>query len=47
VIPGAKNPQQAGQNAAAAELPPLTDEQMAAVRQVYDRTIRPHVHHRW
>ena len=47
VIPGAKNPQQAGQNAAAAELPPLTDEQMTAVRQVYDRTIRPHVHHRW
>jgi len=47
VIPGAKNRQQAGQNAAAAELPPLTDEQMTAVRQVYDRTIRHHVHHRW
>ena len=47
VIPGAKNRQQVGQNAAAAELPPLTDEQMTAVRQVYDRTIRHHVHHRW
>jgi aryl-alcohol dehydrogenase-like predicted oxidoreductase len=47
VIPGAKNRQQAGQNAAAADLPPLTDEQMAAVREVYDTYIRHHVHHRW
>jgi aryl-alcohol dehydrogenase-like predicted oxidoreductase len=47
VVPGAKNRQQAGQNAAAADLPPLTDEQMTAARQVYDRYIRQHVHHRW
>jgi len=47
VIPGAKNRDQASQNAAAAELPPLTDEQMAAVRQVYDTYIRRHVHDRW
>ncbi|MDQ2696335.1 MAG: aldo/keto reductase, partial [Pseudomonadota bacterium] len=46
-IPGAKNRQQAAQNAAAADLPPLTDEQMARVGQVYDTHIRPHVHHRW
>jgi aryl-alcohol dehydrogenase-like predicted oxidoreductase len=47
VIPGARNSEQARANAAAAELPPLTDEQMAGVRDVYDRLIRPHVHHRW
>jgi aryl-alcohol dehydrogenase-like predicted oxidoreductase len=47
VIPGAKNRQQAGQNAAAARLPPLTEGQMAAVRQVYDTYVRHHVHERW
>jgi aryl-alcohol dehydrogenase-like predicted oxidoreductase len=47
VIPGAKNRQQAGQNAVAANVPALTEGQMAAVRQVYDTYIRPHVHHRW
>ena len=47
VIPGARNAAQARQNAAAAELPPLTDEQLAAVTDVYDRLIREHVHDRW
>ena len=47
VIPGARNPDQARANASAAEVPPLTDEQHAAVREVYDRHIREHVHHRW
>jgi aryl-alcohol dehydrogenase-like predicted oxidoreductase len=47
VIPGARNPEQARQNASAAELEPLTDEQLAAVADVYDRLIRPHVHARW
>jgi aryl-alcohol dehydrogenase-like predicted oxidoreductase len=47
VIPGARNPEQATQNAAAADLPPLTDEQLDGVRDVYDRLIRPHVHDRW
>jgi aryl-alcohol dehydrogenase-like predicted oxidoreductase len=46
-IPGAKTPAQARDNAAAADLPPLTDAQMATVRTVYDEAIRPHVHHRW
>src|SRR5919204_2263987 len=46
VIPGARNPEQARQNAAAADLPPLTDEQLAGVVDVYDRLIRPHVHDR-
>jgi aryl-alcohol dehydrogenase-like predicted oxidoreductase len=47
VIPGARNADQARSNAAAADLPPLTDEQQAAVREVYDRHIRAHVHARW
>jgi aryl-alcohol dehydrogenase-like predicted oxidoreductase len=46
-IPGAKRPEQADQNIAAAELPALTPEQMAKVREVYERRVRPHVHQRW
>jgi aryl-alcohol dehydrogenase-like predicted oxidoreductase len=47
VIPGARNPAQATGNAAAAGLSPLTDDERAAVRDVYDRLVRPHVHDRW
>jgi aryl-alcohol dehydrogenase-like predicted oxidoreductase len=47
IIPGAKNPDQARQNAAAAGFPALTQDTMAAIREVYDRRIRPHVHQRW
>ena len=47
VIPGARSPEQARANVASAEIPPLTAEQRAAVHEVYDRHIRPHVHHRW
>lgn len=47
VIPGAKTPAQALDNAGAARLPPLPDDTMASVRQVYDELIRPHVHQRW
>jgi aryl-alcohol dehydrogenase-like predicted oxidoreductase len=46
-IPGAKRPAQAEENAAAADLPPLSDETMRAVEDVYDRHIRTQVHHRW
>jgi aryl-alcohol dehydrogenase-like predicted oxidoreductase len=46
-IPGAKNVQQTEDNARAADLPPLTAAQMQTVREVYDRSIRPLVHHRW
>ncbi len=47
VIPGARNPQQAAANAAAAGLAPLSEETHAAVRAVYDDLIRAQVHHRW
>lgn len=46
-IPGAKRPCQAGENFAAANLPALSPETMAAVQDVYDRLIKPHVHQRW
>jgi aryl-alcohol dehydrogenase-like predicted oxidoreductase len=47
VIPGARNPDQVRGNAAAAALPPLREDQLAGVRDAYDRLIRPHVHDRW
>jgi aryl-alcohol dehydrogenase-like predicted oxidoreductase len=46
-IPGARNEQQARDNAAAASLPPLDETTMAAVRAVYDEHVRPHVHQHW
>ena len=46
-IPGAKTPAQATDNAAASDLPPLSEETMEAIRDVYDGLIRPHVHQRW
>lgn len=47
VIPGAKTPEQAAQNAAAAALPALDSATMAAVGELYRRTVAPAVHHRW
>jgi aryl-alcohol dehydrogenase-like predicted oxidoreductase len=47
VIPGASSPGQARQNAAAAELSPLTAAQLAAIEDLYDRRIRDQVHGRW
>ena len=47
VIPGARNPQQAIGNAAAAGLAPLGDDVHAKIGALYDDLIRPHVHHRW
>ena len=46
-IPGAKRPSQAEENIQAADLPPLSEETMAKVREIYDRLVRPHVHHYW
>jgi aryl-alcohol dehydrogenase-like predicted oxidoreductase len=46
-IPGAKRPSQAEDNIHAADLPPLSDSTMTAVRDVYDRYIRASVHNRW
>jgi aryl-alcohol dehydrogenase-like predicted oxidoreductase len=46
-IPGAKRPSQAEENIAAADFPPLSDETMRAVREIYEARIRPLVHHYW
>jgi len=46
-IPGAKNPQQEEQNAAAASFPPLSPEMMQKVTVIYNQSIRPLVHAYW
>ncbi|MGP4110743.1 aldo/keto reductase [Streptomyces sp. 4N509B] len=47
VIPGARSPEQARANAAAAAVPALPASTLEAVRALYDRRIREQVHHRW
>jgi aryl-alcohol dehydrogenase-like predicted oxidoreductase len=47
VIPGAKTPGQARDNAAAGDLDPLPEATMRGVAEIYDRLIRDQVHHRW
>ena len=47
VIPGARNPEQARANAAAADLSPLTPETREKISAVYDELIRPQVHDKW
>jgi len=46
-IPGARTPEQSRANAAAADLPPLDQKTMDAVRDIYDRRVRQHVHRLW
>ena len=47
VIPGARNVEQARDNAMADDLPPLSSEVMAKLQAIYERSVKPHVHHRW
>ncbi|MGY1743358.1 MULTISPECIES: aldo/keto reductase [unclassified Blastococcus] len=47
VIPGARNVEQVRGNVAAADLPRLTEAQLADLERVYDERIRAHVHDRW
>jgi len=46
-IPGAKNPQQAIENAQASDLLPISDKVMAQLQEIYDKEIREQVHQRW
>jgi aryl-alcohol dehydrogenase-like predicted oxidoreductase len=46
-IPGAKNPDQAQDNANAADFPPLSDSQMARLREIYQTTVYDPVHYLW
>ncbi|MET9076817.1 aldo/keto reductase [Streptomyces sp. NPDC004232] len=47
VIPGARSPEQARANAAAAKLPPLPEDTVTAIRELYDRRIKDQVEQRW
>ena len=47
VIPGARNPGQARQNAAAALLPPLSEAALGQIENLYDKYFRADVHARW
>jgi aryl-alcohol dehydrogenase-like predicted oxidoreductase len=47
VIPGARRPAQAEDNALAADLQPLSQETMAQVGDIYERLIRDQVHYYW
>jgi aryl-alcohol dehydrogenase-like predicted oxidoreductase len=47
VIPGARNPEQARLNAAAAALPPLSQPALARIEKLYDAYFRAEVHSRW
>src|SRR5215208_4237490 len=46
-IPGANRPSQVQENVSAADLPPLSEETMDQVREIYGKVVRPHVHHYW
>ena len=46
-IPGAKRPQQAEENIKARSLPPLPEATMAGISEIYNRLVRPNVHHYW
>jgi aryl-alcohol dehydrogenase-like predicted oxidoreductase len=46
-IPGAKRPSQVEENVSAADLLALSDETMDKVREIYERLVRPQVHHYW
>jgi len=46
-IPGAKRPDQVEDNVTAGNLPPLSQETMQKVADIYQRLVRPLVHHYW
>ncbi len=46
-IPGAKRIRQVEENTAATDQPPLSDETMRAVKDIYNELIKVQVHHRW
>ena len=47
VIPGAKRPDQVEENAAAADMPAVDQDDMESLRVIYDTYMRDSVHHRW
>jgi aryl-alcohol dehydrogenase-like predicted oxidoreductase len=47
VIPGSTSPEHVRENAAAADLEPLSHETHGAVQDVYEEHVKDYVHHRW
>ncbi|MEX2566448.1 MAG: aldo/keto reductase [Cyclobacteriaceae bacterium] len=47
VIPGASKLEQVRSNVKAAEIPPLTDEQMQCVQAIYDDYFKAEIHQQW
>jgi aryl-alcohol dehydrogenase-like predicted oxidoreductase len=47
VIPGARSPQQARQNAAVGSLPPLSQDALDRIAALYDTHFRAQIHARW
>ena len=47
VIPGSTSPTHVRENAAAADLDPLSHETHGAVRDIYEAQVADYVHHRW
>jgi aryl-alcohol dehydrogenase-like predicted oxidoreductase len=47
VIPGARNPGQARQNAAAAAAAPLSEQALRQTEELYDKYFRAEIHSRW
>ncbi len=47
VIPGAKNPKQARENFGSADLHAISAEVMEKIKEIYDKDIKPVVHHYW
>jgi aryl-alcohol dehydrogenase-like predicted oxidoreductase len=47
VIPGARDAEQARQNAAAADLPPLSGTALGQIENLYDKYFRADIHSRW
>jgi aryl-alcohol dehydrogenase-like predicted oxidoreductase len=47
VIPGARSPEQARQNAAAGSLPPLSQDALDTIAALYDSHFRAQIHARW
>ena len=46
-IPGAKRPEQVEENMSASDLPPLSEDVMQQIKDLYEEKIRPLVHHYW
>ena len=47
VIPGARSPEQARQNAAAAALPAISEQALGQIEELYEKFFRADIHSRW